>query len=225
MHPYTAIGIDGCRAGWIATIREPCGKLRWQLASHVAEILDPLPPDSTILIDMIIGLPEVGESHRQCDRQARQRLRPHGSRIFPAPPRAAIRAASYSEACRLARAATGKAISKQCWHIFPKIRELDNVADFRIRESHPELAFARLNRERPVTASKKGADGQVERLKLLDAALPGSRELYAELIRNTLRQEVARDDALDALVLCAVAGAPDGLRQIPEEGIGPAIWY
>ena len=224
-HWHTAIGIDGCRAGWIAAICEPGGQLRWQLGSRVTEILNPLPPDSVILIDMIIGLPEVGESHRECDRQARQRLRPHGSRIFPAPPRAAIEAASYPEACRLARAATGKALSKQCWHLFPKIRELDLVSDFRIRESHPELAFARLNGDRPVAASKKDADGQVERLKLLDTALPGSWQLYAELIRSTLRRDVARDDALDALALCAVARTPTTLQRIPEEGSGPAIWY
>lgn len=222
---HTAVGIDGCRAGWIAAIREPGGQLRWQLAAHVTEILDSMPPDSVILIDMIIGLPEADESHRECDRQARQRLRPHGSRIFPAPPRAAIGAASYPEACRLARAATGKALTKQCWHLFPKICELDNVSDFRIRESHPELAFARLNGDRPVAASKKDADGQVERLKLLDTILPGSGKLYAELIRSTLRRDVARDDALDALALCAVAGAPDGLRRIPEDGSGPAIWF
>ena len=189
----------------------------------MTEILDPLPPDSSILIDMIIGLPEAGEAYRECDQQARQRLRPHSSRIFPAPPRAAIGAASYPEACRLARAATGKAISKQCWHLFPKIQELDNVSDIRIRESHPELAFARLNGDKPVAASKKDAAGQAERLQLLDAALPGSGELYAELIRNTLRRDVARDDALDALALCAVA--PDALRRIPDPGIGPAIWY
>ena len=94
-----------------------------------------------------------------------------------------------------------------------------------MRESHPELVFARLNGGKPVAASKKDADGQVERLKLLDTALPGSGELYAELIRSTLRRDVARDDALDALALCAVAGAPDGLKRIPEEGSGPAIWY
>ena len=224
-HKHTAVGIDGCHAGWIAAIREPGGQLRSQLAAHVTEILDPLPPDSVILIDMIIGLPEAGESQRECDQQARRRLRPHGSRFFPAPPRAAIGSASYPEACRLARAATGKAISKQCWHLFQKIRELDTVSDFRIRESHPELAFAKLNGDRPIAASKKNATGQAERLKLLDAALPGSGELYVGLIRNTLRRDVARDDALDALALCAVARTPDALRRIPEEGTGPAIWY
>ena len=118
-----AVGIDGCRAGWISVIRKFDGSLAWQLAPSTTEILSSLPKDAVVLIDMIIGLPKGEQSGRQCDRLARQILQPHGSRVFAAPPREALRAHSYKEACRLARQASGKAISKQCWYLFSKIKE------------------------------------------------------------------------------------------------------
>ncbi len=220
----TAVGIDGCPGGWIAAIADAAG-IRWQLSPSIRELLDPLPDDAVVLVDMIIGLPENRASSRLCDRLARRILRPHGSRVFPAPPRAALAAETYAEACALARAATGKAISKQCWHLFPKIRELDSVSDPRIRESHPEVVFARLNGGRPIAASKKDPDGREERLARLEPALPGSRTAYRQILESAPRNQVTRDDAIDALALCAAAAQPAALRRLPECGEGPAIWF
>lgn len=220
-----AVGIDGCRAGWISVIRKFDGSLAWQLAPSTTEILSSLPKDAVVLIDMIIGLPKGEQSGRQCDRLARQILQPHGSRVFAAPPREALRAHSYKEACRLARQASGKAISKQCWYLFPKIKELDLLRDQRIRESHPELVFSRFNQGRPIATSKKQPAGQLERLKLLQVQMPESHALYNDLIAKTRRKDIARDDALDALALCAVATQPDKLTRLPKTKNVPAIWF
>ncbi|MFO8028059.1 MAG: DUF429 domain-containing protein [Opitutales bacterium] len=221
----TAVGIDGCRGGWIAAIHGPDSSIEWLLQSKIGDILEALPERSTILVDMIIGLPDKNTPTRECDRLARQLLRPHGARVFAAPPREALAANDYPEACALARAATGKALSKQCWHLFPKIRELEATSDARIRESHPELVFHRLNHGSVVAASKKIPEGQGLRLDLLEAALPGSREAYARAVREFPRKRVARDDLIDALALCAATINAERLQRLPEGVSGPAIWY
>ncbi|PXA05358.1 DUF429 domain-containing protein [Coraliomargarita sinensis] len=221
---HTAVGIDGCRGGWIAAVGSPDGQITWQLERKIADILETLPPESTILVDMILGLPDRQNPIRECDRLARQLLRPHGSRVFPAPPREALAAESYPEACARARTATGKAISKQCWHLFPKIRELDAIADPRVRESHPELVFYRLNTETIVADSKKTPSGRTQRLDLLENTLPGSREAYGRALTDFPRKEVARDDLIDALALCAAATKPQDLQMIGGQR-NPSIWY
>lgn len=76
-----------------------------------------------------------------------------------------------------------------------------------------------------VAASKKISEGQGQRLDLLEAALPGSREAYARALKNLPRKQVARDDLIDALALCAAAIHADRLQRLPEDVSGPAIWY
>ncbi len=222
---HTAVGIDGCWRGWIAAILRPDGEVAWCLETKIADIIDQLPEASTILVDMIIGLPDRSQPARECDRLARRLLSPHGARVFPAPPREALAGTSYHEACERARAATGKAISKQCWHLFPKIRELDAISDPRVRESHPELVFARLNDRRPIAASKKSAAGQAQRHDLLEVALPGSRKAYARALGDFSRKQVARDDLIDALALCAAARQPEKLEPIAGDRAAPQIYY
>jgi predicted RNase H-like nuclease len=122
---------------------------------------------SVIGIDMPMGLPD-GEA-RQCEPAARRLISPRGSTIFPTPSRACLDARDYADACAISRAATGKAISKQAWHILPKIRELDtalSVADHeRVIEVHPECSFAAMNGGR-VLPSKRTADGLAQRRAL-----------------------------------------------------------
>lgn len=221
----TAVGIDGCRGGWIAAVANPDGQIDWMLRPTVRTILDELPTESTVLVDMIIGLPDQKTPVRQCDLEARRILSPHGSRVFPAPPREALAAETYPEACALARAATGKAISKQCWMLFPKIRELDGLNDTRLRESHPEVVLARFNGSQPVAASKKTTSGQMQRLDRLKSRLPGSDHAYKRALSDFPRKAVARDDLIDALVLCAAAGEPSRLSHLRGGPGAPAIWF
>lgn len=221
----TAVGIDGCRSGWIAAIDKSGNQIEWILRPKVADILKELPKNSTILVDMIIGLPDKAHPYRECDQLARKLLSPHRSRVFPAPPREALAASSYSEACKLARAATGKAISKQCWHLFPKIRELDTISDPRIRESHPEVVFSRLNGGRPIVSRKKTMAGQNERLRLLKIALPESIDAYLNADIEIDGGHYLPDDCIDALALCLAAKNPEQLQRVPASQSGPAIWY
>ncbi len=98
-------------------------------------------------IDMPIGLADNGV--RSCEPEARRFIAPRGSTIFSTPSRACLDARDYAHACELSRAASGKAISKQAWHILPKIREVDDSAHSvdgdRVVEVHPECSFAMMN--------------------------------------------------------------------------------
>ena len=225
MSSYTAIGVDGCRGGWIAAIHSPTETIRWQFAESIPELLDGVDPHALVLIDMIMGLPDATHPSRECDRLARQLLSPHGSRVFPAPPRESLYALDYPAACKLARIATGKAISKQCWNLFPKIRELDKLSDPRLRETHPELVFARLNGGKPVAASKKTLAGQNARLRLLREALPGSIEAYLEADLQLPEVDYLADDCIDALALCAAASQPHTLTRLPKDSSLPGICF
>jgi len=225
MQPFSAIGVDGCRDGWIAAISAPGQAIRWQFHASIQELINASPTNAVILVDMIIGLPDQSNPTRTCDQLARQILRPHGSRVFPAPPQEALDAPNYKAACAAARAATGKAISKQCWYLFPKIRELESITDPRMRESHPEVVFTRMNQGTAVAASKKTLTGQNTRLRLLRDALPGSIQAFLQADLQLPAVQYLADDCIDALALCAAARAPHELRRLPEDPQQKAIWY
>ena len=113
---------------------------------------------------MPIGLPErVGAGGRAAENCVRPLLGARQSSVFSVPSRAAIYAADYREACRIAQATSEppRKVSKQLFNIAPKIREVDEAlratprAAARVFEVHPELAFWRLNGGRALTEPKK----------------------------------------------------------------------
>ena len=101
------------------------GVPRLESLEYVAPLAPSLSPDlAVIAIDMPIGLSDAGS--RECDVAARKLLQPHGTRVFPAPPRAALaHADDYEAACRASIAATGKSLSKQTWNLLRSIAEVD----------------------------------------------------------------------------------------------------
>lgn len=148
---------------------------------------------AVIAIDIPIGLSDSGA--RECDVAARKLLQPHGTRVFPAPPRVALaHVDDYDAACRASIAATGKSLSKQTWNLLRSIAEVDALAaDPRLLECHPELAFA-LMQGHPVDERKKTPEGRARRLNLLRRWLPD------------LGDPAYGDDGLDALA-CAWSAA------------------
>ena len=154
----TLVGLDSCRRGWVALIQIG---LNGPVTARFLATLDGLGmlTPCVAAIDIPIGLTDAGP--RRCDMLARAELgRPRGSSVFPAPVRVALAADSHAEACRLHRAADGRGLSAQTWGIVPKIREADEFCRARpgaqawLRESHPELAFARIA-GRPMRYNKK----------------------------------------------------------------------
>jgi len=234
-------GLDGCRGAWAAVfldLDDP-GLFRAARVASAADALDGAEAPVFVGIDVPIGLPDrvIGKG-RSADLAARRLLGPARSSVFAVPPRAAVWAGSYEEAKVLSRAHSDPpfAPSIQSWNITGYIREVDALLRgrpdllARLHEVHPEVAFFRLNGDRPLSARKKGPDraaGLDERRHLLIAAgLPDA------LVRSAPPRGVAADDHLDAMSALVVArdvaaGRATPLPAEPERdgyGLPIVIW-
>ena len=202
----TVLGVDGCRGGWVGALVDG-GRVSWHRFATIAEAL--ALPVAAIGVDMPVGLPATGR--RGCDLEAKALLGRAHPRVFLVPPRGVLAAATYQEAGRLHRELTGGlGLSVQTWHLVPKIREVDAVADDpRIVEVHPELSLAALGGAGPLP-SKKTAPGRAARVALLTGWL--GDEYVGDL--------PAGDDGLDALAVAWsaqrwVAGRARSLPGVP----------
>ena len=150
-------GVDGCRGGWAVALADAESILDVRVVSTFTDVVA-LRCDA-IAVDMPIGLLDHGP--RACDVEARRRLGPRRASVFPTPLRPMLAATTYAEASAVA------GLSKQAFHLLPKIREVDAVMtprrQHRIVEVHPELCFAALVGA-PCTAPKRTAEGRAERL-------------------------------------------------------------
>jgi predicted RNase H-like nuclease len=197
------IGIDGCRGGWVVAQCDNDEQLSFRLMKDISSVF--AAGDALVAIDIPIGLPDCDP--RACDLAARQQLgKGQGSRVFPAPCRAALAGSGYSECCDLSLAASGRRLSKQSHAILPKIREVDAALspelEQRVREVHPEVSFCILNGA-PLEHSKKTVAGRHERLGVLRR-----HGLLFDPVMERLqlgRSLVAVDDLIDAAVCLLTA--------------------
>ncbi len=178
-------GVDGCKGGWVAAIASDDGRDAplIRVVPRFADLFARGVVPELVAVDMPIGLPDrVTGSGRGPEQAVRALLGARQSSVFSIPARRAVEATDYWEACTLALAASDppRKVSKQGFHLFPKIREIDGLLrsepDLRehVFEIHPELAF-RTMRGAPLLHPKKikGAinpEGMTERRSLLIAA-------------------------------------------------------
>jgi len=200
-----AVGIDGCKFGWIAACYE---EVTIKIFSTISELWNYYGNDYNFLIDMPMGLPSAQIPHRTCEEFARLILpREKKSSLFPVPCREAFEAITYPEANEMNRRVLGKGLTKQTWFIMPKIKTLDELlikneaAKLRFKESHPEIAFQLLNNGQPLVMGKKTNGGILERLAILQNHKPETERIYKDALLRFKRAEVAADDILDALCL------------------------
>ena len=157
-----------------------------------------------LAIDMPIGLLDVHP--RTADVEARMRLGPRRSSVFPTPLRTTLDAVDYPDACERSRAACGKALSKQAWNLMPKIRELDRLIDatdqWRVAEAHPECAFLRMHDDQPLPPAKSTAEGRELRAGLLTDSGRFDKHELAGIISSGIAPLI---DTLDALALAVTA--------------------
>jgi predicted RNase H-like nuclease len=239
-------GVDGCRAGWVvAFARRQCGELRVRVVPRFADVLAAPEAPAVIAVDIPIGLPETGG--RQADRIARSFVGMRRSSVFPVSSRRAVYAevgpfsnqqawyAAHRRAGIVARgsSATPKAITIFAFGIFPKIREVDALLQGdcssrgKVFETHPELAFWRLNGERELSSSKKTETGLARRRELLiDAGYT------AAALSGAPPKGAAPDDVIDAIACAEIArritiGCARPYPDPPEHdavGLPMAIW-
>ncbi|RWK54222.1 DUF429 domain-containing protein [Mesorhizobium sp.] len=249
----TIVGVDGCKAGWIAVRRDPGAAPSAAVFPSFGALLDALPADATVAVDMPIGLPDVSQkSGRGPEALVRPLLGNRQSSVFAIPSRAALYAhtdgfttveawhAAHRRASEVAKATSDppRGVSIQAFGIFAKIREIDAVLIARpelrrrVFESHPEVAFCRLNGDQAMRLPKKikGAvnpAGMAERKALL------CRHGYVSgFLDRTPPRGAAADDFLDAAAMMLIAGRIAGgeARPFPDPpladrfGIPVAIW-
>jgi predicted RNase H-like nuclease len=229
-------GVDGCGAGWFAVALSEEGRWESGLFPSVRDLWKRHSVCASILIDIPIGLTEDGTT-RACDREARRLLGcGRASSVFTPPCRQALRAGSYGEACVVNRNITGKALSKQAWNIFPRMREMDEFlkshrrAGRVFREAHPEIAFLSLEGH-AMRHGKTNHAGFGERRAVLQRVFPETYAVVAKSLDLYRRRDVRKDDILDALALAVTALLAGGrLSPIPDppevdrRGLEMAIW-
>jgi predicted RNase H-like nuclease len=161
-----AVGIDGCRVGWIAValFETEVGVYHLPTIDALTEVVgDP----SAVGIDIPIGLPDAGR--RRADVEARSVLGPRRHSVFFAPIRAAVESATHAAATELSVRITGSGVSRQAHNLAKKILEVEKwlpVAPCGVWEVHPELSFAQLL-GKPARAPKKTWAGMIERRNAL----------------------------------------------------------
>jgi len=220
-----AIGLDGFRNGWVAVTLDG-DQQTISFHANVAEALSGR--FDWAGIDIPIGMTEDGK--RACDLLARERLRPHFSRVFTGARRWLWQEFSDpDEANREAPRRGQTRVSRQLWHLGRKIMEVDAFLRAHplidVCEVHPELVFLRLNGNKPLPA-KKSEEGDALRRRLLKRQ--GFRDIDRWL--DERRTGAKRDDVLDA---CAVAIAardpkvslPDGEPVLDEYQLPMRIWF
>ena len=162
------LGVDGCRAGWVAVALVDGVFADACLVSCFGDLVG----DPAAVIGVDIPLGSVGAS-RAADREARRLLGPRGASVFAALPRDALDAPDHATANRLVRARHGVGVSAQAWNLAPKMRDVEphwQADPARVVEVHPELSFRALAGDEPLPHSKHTWAGLRARLALLAGA-------------------------------------------------------
>ena len=203
-------GADGCPAGWMVAFVRPRGdEVRLRVVPQFAAIATAPEAPAVIAVDMPIGLPaRIGPGGRGPERAVRPLLGARQSSVFPVPSREAIYALTYPDACRVALSTSDppRSVQKQLFLIGPRIREVDEALRAgaalaaRVFEVHPELAFWRINGERPLALPKKVKPGLALRRQLLIAA-----GFAVAAVEAAPPKGAGPDDVLDALACAAIA--------------------
>lgn len=232
------LGLDGCRAGWIAISLDEDNAGYWLLESD--DELEKFFEDfNRIFIDVPIGL-EDENYVRECDEQLRERLGPdYKASVFNPPLRPALHAPTYAEASMTSYEITGKKISIQAWNITPNIRTVDSLLtnnkefEEKVYESHPELLFQILNGGSSILQKKATKKGLRHRLGLLKNQSKFADDFFRDIKEEYRRNQVDEDDIVDAMVLALFAkrSLENEMKTLPEnppedsEGLAMAIHY
>jgi predicted RNase H-like nuclease len=218
-----AIGVDGCREGWIAVFRSE-GVLGHFIYPTFGELMTAASNNVKVAVDIPIGLPFRDIPSRACDLAARKLLKKRRSSVFSPPSRQATQQQYSAVARMLNKAEVGKSLSEQALGIARKIAEVDQWlnanpgASDRVLEIHPEVCFWSLNGKCSMAHPKKSAAGRDERLQLLMRWEPEATALLRRVQAQHRRSQVQPDDVLDALAAYVTISAPsESLRHLPEQ--------
>lgn len=221
------LGLDGFQNGWVAVLLD-CELKKISFHYDIADAL--FAQFDRAAIDIPIGMSDDGL--RCCDLFAREKLRPHASRVFIGARRWLWEEFDDPDEANLqALRRSQKRVSRQLWHLGPKIMQVDAFIrkhpSLNICETHPELVFQRLNNGQSLP-SKKSEAGISLRRKLLER--DGFSDIDEWLSDARIGTGAKGDDVLDA---CAAAIAardragcvPEGTPPVDEHGLAMQIWF
>ncbi len=237
-------GADGCPPGWAVVLKDISGRKASEvmICPDMTALLHHPKMPALIAVDMPIGLPErVGQGGRGPEVELRALLGDRKSSLFSIPSRRAVYAETFEAACEasLESSEPPRKISIQAFHLFPKVRELDELirADLGLisilRECHPEGAFMVMNGREPLSEPKKVKsainDAGINQRKKLLMEVAGYSE---EFLATKPPKGVGLDDFIDACACAWVAekmarSEATSFPQKPERdayGIPMAIW-
>lgn len=222
----TYVGADGCKGGWLTVILSAESGWQVEVFPDIFSLWDRCKDARLILLDVPIGLPDENIKHRMCDKEARKLLgSPRRASVFPAPSREVVYAyaKSYDEAKEINATVTGKKLSKQSYKLVPRVLEVDKLlssdefARSCIKETHPEVCFWAFNGSTAMQYPKNKKVGFQERMGVLNKVYSATEEIVDYALKLP-RQEVAKDDILDALAAAVTASAVErGLTVIPQK--------
>ena len=238
-------GVDGCPGGWLL-VHHPQNnpqRAEWQIFETFAELFKTTATFLAVAIDIPIGLPKIAtKGGRTADRQARAVLGARQSSVFSVPARTVLSCTDYRDACArsLRHSDPPRKVSKQIFHLFPKIREVDAAMSpndqRRIVECHPEVAFWALNAKHALSQPKKVKSkphepGLDQRRRLLLSTGFDPEFLAGPTIRRRL---AGPDDFLDACAASWTANRlasgmaerfPAETQEIDDTGLAMQITY
>ena len=208
-------GIDGCKNGWVAARLEN-NQLSIEFYETISKFIQANPNANEYLIDMAIGFPSCEEQKRP-DKAARKILGKRGVTVFSVPCRQVVELGDSKESVtqnrdylkKLNSETLGVSLSQQTLAIIPKMAELDRFLQEnpeyknKICESHPEVCFAKFNKDRAIEIKKSRSRGISERIKVLDEYLECGA--LGDMKALTEKGNCKADDVLDAVCLAVTA--------------------
>lgn len=223
-----AMGIDGCKKGWIAAYYNKKNELSFKIFSMIKNVysFSELQNINRIFIDIPIGIPKSQNYPRICDIHAKKLLKSRRSTIFLPPCREALYASNYREGLEIQRNLIGKGFSIQAWNICSKIREVDQFLNkhenskIDLLESHPELCFYGFNSNQPIKASKHTQDGIELRKNILLRIEEITESKWEEIVQQFPKNYAKIDDLLDSWILLKSASLSNSfIKRIPKKAV------
>ena len=218
-------GVDGCPEGWVVVFVQPNGTARPpRVVSTFQEIVFAPERPVIIAVDVPIGLPDHSPPKgRLAESEARSRLGDRKSSVFRIPSRSAVYASVANEpaddrerffkACEIARKTSedGKAFAKQGFYILDKVVEVDMFLRSHeahracVYETHPELAFWRLNGNAALHEPKKRKSRIYDPGMILRRGQLVAAGLSEEVVNTSRLKGAGEDDLLDAMACAVIA--------------------
>jgi predicted RNase H-like nuclease len=181
--PYKMLGgVVPCPGGWLIVPARLAGVTvvaedAWVVPT-LLDVLEFKPKFEAAAVWAPIGFYDEPQGpYRPCDEEARQYVGwPRRIAIRPVPSRAALNAATREEALEIEPWLTRDDFRRFKW-MREAEREFQPFHQRSYFAAHPDLTFAQLNNDIPLTTSPYHEDGVLERMALIRDKMPGVEEI------------------------------------------------